>query len=93
MNKQTKIILGLAILAGAGYLLYNSKKDKDASSTVNFANFAAPEDGEYVTQCNGHTSTFTSKTGNKYYRCCKKGYYSDTSLGKPCGNIASQGIE
>jgi hypothetical protein len=41
MNKQTKMFLGLAVLAVAGYLLYKSKTDKDKKSFANFANLSA----------------------------------------------------
>ena len=81
MNKQTKTLLGVALLAGVGVYLYKQSK---LNPKAGFANFSAPGDGTYVVKCLGHTGTFKSKSGNTYYRCCKKGYYSDTSDGGAC---------
>jgi hypothetical protein len=85
MNKQTKMILGLAVVAGAGYLLYKSKKDKDAAATSpkNFANFVKSDKVTIVAKCNGDYG----KDEEGRYICCRAGYRSAQTDGKACGSV------
>lgn len=48
MNKQTKTLLGVAVLAGVGYYLYTKYGKK---TTSNFANLVAPNCKTQPAQC------------------------------------------
>jgi hypothetical protein len=81
MNKQTKTLLGVAVVAGLGYYLYmQSKKPKAA-----FANLASDEsmDFKIIEECVGDSGT-VMLNGKKYYNCCKMGYFGKTTAGGKC---------
>ena len=88
MNKHTKIILGLAVLAGAGYLLYSKPKDRTLlggkkTDAKNFANFVKSDKVTVVPKCNGDYG----KDSEGRYICCRAGYRSAQTDGKACGSV------
>lgn len=81
MNKNTKTLLGVAVVAGLGYFLYTKYGKK---STAGFAN-AAGLGFQIIPQCQGDRGT-VMLNGKKYFNCCKMGYFGETSAGGPCGS-------
>lgn len=80
MNKQTKTLLGVAVVAGLGYYLWMQSKKNAAPKS--FANFMSDETKK-VPSCNGDYG----KDANGLFICCKAGYRSEQSAGKPCGSV------
>ena len=90
MKKQTKILLGLGLVAATGYYIWN--KNKNANSTKVNASGVEITGSNYQDQpCKCHTSTKSyessySDTGEshivKYYICGDNKHFSDTSKGK-----------
>jgi hypothetical protein len=78
MNNQTKTLLGLAAVAGVGYYLFMQSKKAPAS----FANFDS-DPVKMVSKCNGD---YGKDTEGRYI-CCRAGYRSAQSDGKPCGSV------
>lgn len=71
MNKQTKTLLGLAVVAGLGYYLYTQSK----KSSAGFANFASRAVG---CPCKEVASSFKDEKGNVWDQCrggqaCQRG--------------------
>lgn len=82
MNKQTKTLLGIAVVAGAGYFLYKQYANKPKS----FANLMASDesmDFKIIEECVGDSGT-VMLNGKKYYNCCKMGYFGKSSAGGKC---------
>ena len=83
MNNQTKMLLGLAAVAGVGYYLFMQSKKAPAS----FANFDS-DPFKVVSKCNGdYGKVYDSEGKNGMYVCCRAGYRSAQSDGKPCGSV------
>jgi len=77
MDKKTKLILGVGVLAAAGYLIWKQGQKPKASFVSRMA--AAPS----VNACCGHTG----KDADGKYICCN-GTKAWNSLGHPCGSDA-----
>ena len=86
MNNQTKTLLGLgvAVVAGLGYFLYAKKQPKA------FANLASDEfsDEPKMVPNGGPCNGDYGKDADGNYICCRSGYRSKKSLGKPCENVS-----
>jgi len=81
MNKQTKTLLGLAVVAGVGYWLWKSNKDKK-SAPASFANLVS-DPVKMTSKCNGDYG----KDAEGRYICCRAGYRSMQTDGKACGSV------
>ena len=79
MNKNTKTLLGVAVVAGLGYFLYTKYGKKSTAGFANAAGF------QIIPQCLGDKGT-VMLNGKKYFNCCKMGYFGETSAGQPCGS-------
>jgi len=79
MNKQTQVLLGVAVLAGVGYYLYTQNKKKS------FANFS--DKVKMTPKCKGDYG----KDAEGRYICCKQGWRSNASDGQPCGGSEGGG--
>ena len=92
MNKNLQTLLGVAVLAGVGYYLYNQyQKPKPAA----FANFMSDESalGYQITEeCVGDTGTVVID-GQTLYNCCKMGWFGKKSQGKECGGGKPTGLD
>jgi hypothetical protein len=87
MNTQTKTLLGLAAVAGVGYLVYKNMQDKKkAAETANFANFVKSDKVRMV-ENNGPCQGDFGKDINNLYICCRSGFRSATTLSKPCAEV------
>jgi hypothetical protein len=84
MNTQTKTLLGLAAVAGVGYLVYKNMQDKKkAAETANFANFVKSDKVTLVTKCKGDYG----KDAQGRFICCRPGFRSAETDGIPCADI------
>ena len=89
MNKQTKMYVGLGVVAVAAYLLYDQMKPKKA-----FANLSSDDsmDFQIIDECVGDSGT-VMLNGQKYFNCCKMGYFGKKSKGGKCDGIMLSSID
>lgn len=80
MDKQTKTLLGVAVVAGLGYWLWKKQSEKKAPAS--FANLIS-DPVKMVSKCNGDYG----KDAEGRYICCRAGYRSMQSDGKACGSV------
>ena len=88
MNKQTKMIVGVGVVALAAYLLYQQNQKK--ATTASFSGgVGGPRMknaiGSAATLCCGHTG----KTANGQFICCN-GQIAPDSKGKPCSECTGR---
>ena len=74
MTKQTKTLLGVAVVAGVGYYLFTQNKKKS------FASFMS-DPVKMTAKCKGDYG----KDAEGRFICCKQGWRSNASDGQPCG--------
>jgi hypothetical protein len=80
MNKQTKTLLGVAVVAGVGYYLWKMQSEK--KKPASFANLVS-DPVKMTSKCNGDYG----KDAEGRYICCRAGYRSNASDGNPCGGV------
>lgn len=81
MNKNQKLLLGVAVVGIGGYLLWRSTQKKK------FAGFMAPTN--FVKSCCGHTEKKVIN-GNDVYLCCNGKDISPKSAGNPCSTCTAK---
>ena len=89
MNTQTKTLLGLAAVAGVGYLVYKNMQDKKTAETANFANFVSDKT-EMVRDRQGNLGPCQGdygKDSNGLFICCRPKFRSATTLSKSCTEL------
>jgi len=88
MNKQAQTLLGVALILGAGYYLWDkSQKDKKKS----FANFMSAPKFQIIERCNGTTGEKVTIGGQEYYDCCQMGYVGKETGKMDCSKIGKGG--
>ena len=78
MNKQTQILLGVAVLAGVGYYLYTQNKKKDFASFMEDDFMSDPV--VMTEKCKGDYG----KDAEGRYICCRSKFRSYQTSGLPC---------
>jgi len=87
MNKQTKMIVGVGVVALAAYLIYQQNQKK-ATTTASFSGVVGPRmmnaagsPNRVIPQCCGHIG---AKGSDGYYTCCNGTDISQRSAGCAC---------
>lgn len=89
MNKQTQMLLGVAVVAGVGYYLFmQNKKKSEAAKPASFANFMS-DPVKMTAKCKGDYG----RDAEGRYICCKAGWRSNESDGQPCGSVGQIAME
>jgi len=86
MEKNTKLILGVGVLAAAGYLIWKQGQKPKAS----FVSRMAPLQFQVVSSCLGTTGKQVTIDGNAYWDCCKMGYVTPNKPASGCGGTPTQ---
>ena len=88
MDKQLQMLLGVAAVGAAGYLIW-----KQTQKPKSFANLMAMPlsdlGGGYKAECKGRNErlgTFQYE-GKTMYWCCQPGYFTDNRPDKKCADI------
>jgi len=80
MEKNTKLILGVGVLAAAGYFIFKqSQKPK-----MSFVSRMAPSRFIVVESCLGTTGTQVTIGEKTYWDCCKMGYVTPNKPSSGC---------
>jgi hypothetical protein len=83
MDKQTKTLLGVAVVAGLGYFLYTQYSKPKPKAFANLMSSDESMDFKIIAECVGDSGT-VMLNGQKYYNCCKMGYFGKSSAGGKC---------
>lgn len=89
MDKQLQMILGVAALGTAGYLLWKqSQKPKTFANAAAMGSLGALEGG-YRTSCRGRNDRLGTfeYMGKTHYWCCQPGTFTDNMPGQKCGDL------
>jgi hypothetical protein len=86
MDKNTKLILGVGVLAAAGYLIWKQGQKPKAS----FVSRMAPSRFKVVETCVGTTGQQVTIGGNAYWDCCQMGFVTPNKPDKGCGPTPTQ---
>ena len=76
MNKNQKLLLGVAVVGLGGYLLWRSTR----RNFVGFMAAVAPP----KSKCCGHVSVSKDTDGKDVYKCCDRKSYAGASDNKKC---------
>jgi hypothetical protein len=103
MDKKTQMILGVGVLAVAGYLIYKGMQPKNlvgaAGPVLSTGGTGTMESIPRLNisssslaakeQCCGHSGTFKTNDGKDGYTCCN-GSLSAKSQGNPCSQCGKK---
>ena len=89
MEKNTKLILGVGVLAAAGYLIWKQNQ-KPATASFMRSGRMAPAQFKVVETCVGTTGQQVTIGGNAYWDCCKMGYVTPNKPSQGCGPTQTQ---
>lgn len=80
MEKNSKLILGVGILAAVGYFIFKQGQKPKAS----FVSRMAPTRFKVVQTCVGTTGQQVTIGGNTYWDCCQMGFVTPNKPDKGC---------
>lgn len=95
MEKNTKLILGVGVLAAAGYLIWKQNQ-KPATASFMRSGRMAPARFKVVQQCVGTTGKILTdpelgpQCANGCYDCCQMGYVTPNKPSQGCGPTQTQ---
>lgn len=82
MEKNTKLILGVGVLAAVGYFIFKQGQKPKAS----FVSRMAPSRFKVVETCVGTTGQQVTIRGTDYWDCCQMGFVTPNKPAQGCGN-------
>lgn len=89
MDKNTKLILGVGVLAAAGYLLWKQGQKPKTASFMRSGRMA-PARFKVVETCIGTTGQQVEINGTAYWDCCQMGFVTPNKPDKGCGPTPTQ---
>ena len=89
MDKNTKLILGVGVLAAAGYLLWKQSQKPKTPSFMSSGR-VAPAHFKVVETCIGTTGQQVTINGTAYWDCCQMGFVTPNKPDKGCTATPTQ---